>query len=243
MLVLATATLAAQGTQTIYQQYAPIDLTGTWVSVVTEDWRWRMMTPPRGDYAAVPLNAEGRRVADNWDPKADEADGLQCKVFGAPSVTRLPGRLNISWTDDNTLQVGTDAGTQTRALRWGGPAAGSEHTWQGHSSAIWEFPASSAPGAEGGGRGGPRARSGQLKVVTTNLRAGYLRKNGVPYSDKAALTEYFTRTTAPNGDEWLVITAILDDPPYLNERFVTSTHFKKEPDNSRFAPTPCVVFK
>ena len=50
---------------------APVDLTGYWVSVVTEDWRFRMVTPPKGDYASVPLNAEARRVADAWDPSKD----------------------------------------------------------------------------------------------------------------------------------------------------------------------------
>src|SRR5688572_7664786 len=220
---------------------APIDLTGTWVSVVTEDWRWRMITPPRYDYAAVPLNAEGRLVADNWDPDADEAAGQQCKVYGAASVMRMPGRLNISWTDDNTLQIQLDAGTQTRTLRYGAHQAAGEKTWQGQSTAIWQLP----EGGRGGGRGGRggATRSGQLKVETRNMRAGYLRKNGIPYSENAVLTEYFVRTTAPNGDDWLVVTSIVDDPTYLNEPFVTSTHFKKEPDNSKFAPAPCVVAK
>ena len=214
---------------------APIDLTGTWVSVVSEDWRWRMITPPRYDYAAVPMNADARRVADNWDPNADEAGGQQCKVYGAASVMRLPGRLRVGWADDNTLRVETDAGTQTRLFRFGVPAAGGERSWQGQSRAIWQIP-------EAAGRGGRGAmRSGQLKVVTTQMRGGYLRTNGVPYSENAVLTEYFVRVTAPNGDEWLVVTSIVDDPAYLNEPFVTSTHFKREPNDTKFAPTPCVV--
>jgi hypothetical protein len=224
---------------------APLDLTGTWVSIVTEDWRWRMTTPPRGDYAAVPLNAEGRRAADQWDPAADEVAGLQCRFYGAPSLMRVPGRLHISWADDNTLQVQADAGTQTRLLRATAAAAAGERTWQGQSTAIWEIP-EDALAADKGGEGGAaimRPRSGQLKAVTTNLRAGYLRSNGVPYSERAVLTEYFVRVSAPNGDDWLVVTAIVTDPTYLNEPFVTSSHFKREPDNSRFTPTPCRVWK
>ena len=166
---------------------APIDLTGTWVSVVTEDWRWRMVTPPRYDYAAIPLNSEGRKVADNWDAKADDAGGLQCKVYGAASVMRMPGRLNIAWLDDDALQVKFDAGTQERVLRYGGKPAQGAPTWQGQSSALWELPVSSTPGVAARGRAG-QAPSGALKVVTTNMRAGYLRMNGVPYSDKAVLT-------------------------------------------------------
>jgi len=233
---------------------APIDLTGTWVSVVSEDWRWRMMTPPRYDYAAVPMNAEGRRVADNWDPNADEAGGMQCKVYGAASVMRVPGRLRVTWADDNTLKVETDAGTQTRLLRYAPPPVGGERTWQGESRAIWQIPEASGRGGRGAGQVASRPdepalagrsafadRPGQLKVVTTHMRGGYLRTNGVPYSDNAVLTEYFVKVTAPNGDEWLVVTSSVDDPVYLNEPFVTSTHFKKEPSEAKFAPTPCTV--
>ena len=95
---------------------APIDLTGYWVSVVTEDWRWRMLTPPKGDYASVPLTVEGRKVADTWDPDKATSDG--CKAYGAPAVMRMPGRLNIAWENDTTLKIETDAGRQTRRLRF-----------------------------------------------------------------------------------------------------------------------------
>ena len=231
---------------------AAIDLTGTWVSVVTEDWRWRMMTPPRGDYAAVPLSGEGRQVADNWDPRADETENLLCKVYGAASVMRMPGRVRIAWADDNALRIDTDAGAQTRMLRFGRPSTSpgtGPRTWQGTSTAIWQLPLSSAPGGAGdnavaqtgGGvaRANARPTSGMLKAVTTNMRAGYLRRNGVPYSENAMLTEYFVRATAPSGDEWLVVTSIVEDPVYLNEPFVTSSHFKKERDDSKFASSPC----
>jgi hypothetical protein len=235
---------------------APIDLTGTWVSVVTEDWRWRMMTPPRYDYAAVPLNSRGREVADDWDPVADEQAGLQCKWYGAASIARVPGRVRISWANDNDLQLEFDAGTQTRHLRWSPPgeggahaAASSEKTWQGVSTATWEFDTTSMPrvrAAGGGGRGGgggPRVRNGSLKVVTTGMKAGYLRRNGVPYSEHAVMTEYVSLFTPPTGDQWLIVTTIVEDPEYLNEPFVTSTHFKKEPNDAKFAPSPCVANK
>src|SRR5438270_7866217 len=98
---------------------APMDLTGYWVSIVTEDWRYRMVTPAKGDYASVPLNAEGRKVADTWDPAKDETSGNQCKSYGAAAVMRVPGRLHITWENDNTLRVDTDAGTQTRLFHFG----------------------------------------------------------------------------------------------------------------------------
>ena len=101
---------------------APQDLTGYWVSIVTEDWRFRMIVPDKGDYASVPLNPEGKKVADTWDPAKDQADGNACRSYGAAGLMRVPGRVHISWKDDNTLQVDTDSGTQTRLFHFGGSA-------------------------------------------------------------------------------------------------------------------------
>src|SRR4029078_1714222 len=103
-----------------------VDLTGYWVSVVTEDWRWRMATPPKGDYQSLPLTAAARRVADAWDPAKDEAAGEQCKPFGAGNIIRQPGRLHITWENDNTLRIDFDAGTQTRLLHFSGSAPAGE---------------------------------------------------------------------------------------------------------------------
>lgn len=209
------------------QASGPIDLTGTWVSIVNEDWRWRMVTPPKGDYASVPLNAEGRKVADTWEPSKD---GL-CDAYGAAGLMRLPTRLNISWENPTTLRIDTDAGQQTRRFLFDATQKPSgAPTLQGHSVAEWERP--------GGGRG-RGAAGGSLKVVTTHMRGGWLRRNGVPYSSGAVLTEYFDRFAAPTGEDWLVVTSIVTDPQYLTADFITSTHFRKEPDNSKFAPAPC----
>jgi hypothetical protein len=200
---------------------APIDLTGYWVSFVTEDWRFRMVTPRKGDYARVPLSPEGRKVADSWDPAADIAAGNQCRAFGAAALMRVPGRFRITWQDDATLRIDADAGTQTRMLQFLESPPPAERTWQGHSIARWEAAARS------------------LRVVTTNMRPGYLRWNGVPYSERATLTEYFD--VAPHGDggQLLVITTIVDDPRYLQRPFIVSSHFKKEGDGTRWSPTPC----
>jgi hypothetical protein len=213
---------------------APIDLTGYWVSVVTEDWRWRMLTPPKGDYASVPLNAEGRKVADAWNPANAPADG--CKPYGAAAIMRMPGRLHVTWENDRTLKIETDAGQQTRLLNFDMPAkAAGPRTWQGQSLAMWEF-----TGARGGGaaRGQGSPRAGSLKATTTNLRGGYLRKNGVPYSDDAIVTEYFDRLVS-SGSEWLTVLTTVEDPRYLTQAYVTSTHFKREPDAAKWMPSPC----
>ena len=232
---------------------SPIDLTGNWVSIVTEDWRFRMVTPPKGDYASVPLNGAARAVADKWDPAADEAAGNACKSYGAGNIMRTPGRLHISWQDDTTLKIETDAGQQTRLLHFSGTPGG-DPSWQGYSQATWEVAGGNPFGGGGGGRGGgggggggrgaaagppPAPRGGSLKVVTTRLKEGYLRKNGVPYSENATVTEYFDRHSESNGDEWFTVTTIVDDPKYLAQSFITSTHFKKEPDASKWYPAPC----
>ncbi len=228
------------------RKIAPLDLTGYWVSIVTEDWRWRMITPDKGDYASVPLNSEGKRVADTWDPAKDEAAGEQCRSYGAPAIMRVPGRLHISWDNDNTLRVETDAGTQTRIFHFdSSPPPKSAPQWQGHSVAEWDglrprgFLNLSGFGAAPGSAG--PAPEGYLKVVTTDLRPGYLRKNGVPYSANAKLEEYFDSFKAPNGDQWLVVTTIVTDPKYLSEPFITSSHFKKLPDASGWKPSPCAA--
>ena len=208
-----------------------MDLTGYWVSVVSEDWRFRIATPRKGDIGAVPLNAEGRKVAEAWDPARDAEAGNECRAYGAAGIMRIPGRLHITWQDGDTLQIETDAGRQTRTLRFGPadpPAVGS---WQGHSVASWE---------SGAGRAaGPGPRWGSLRVVTTAMTAGYLRRNGVPYSGQAVLTEYFDRHSLPDGSEWITVTSIVNDPRYLTQEFITSTDFKKEPDGSKWRPTPC----
>ena len=89
-----------------------------------------------------------------------------------------------------------------------------------------------------GGAGG-NAPGGNLKVVTTNLTGGWLRKNGIPYSDQATVIEYVDRFTAPGNSEWLVVTTAVTDPKYLTQEFVTSTHFRREPDGSKWDPTAC----
>jgi hypothetical protein len=238
-----------QGPQT-GRALASTDLTGYWVSLITEDWRLRMMTPPKGVRSNFPLTPAGIAATNGWDPAKDEAAGEQCKAYGAIGAIRQPGRLHITWADDNTLKVETEAGTQTRLFHFGGAAPGvasaaaaagassagsppSEPSWQGYSVAVWEYP--------GGRRGrGPIPQTGDLKVVTTRLRPGYLQKNGVPYSANAVLTEYFHKTTEPNGDTWLVVTAVVDDPQYLTQPHARSSNFKKLPDNfSGWDPEPC----
>jgi hypothetical protein len=216
---------------------ALLDLTGQWVSVITEDWRWRMVTPPKGDTASVPLNPAGRKVADSWDLEADRSRGDLCKAFGPPGLIRQPGRLRIRWESDNTMLLEFDAGNQNRRLHFGDPRPAGARTMQGHSTARWfRQPQNRGIFGRGGGVSG-----GSLEVVTTNLQPGYLRPNGVPYSDRAVVKEFFDSFMLGEGGTWLIVTTVVDDPEYLTQEFVISSQFRKESDLSKWNPRPCDI--
>ncbi len=226
------------------QAVAPADFTGTWVAVISEDWRWRMITPPLGDFANIPLNAEGQRVGELWDPAEVTSAGEACRAYAAPAIMREPTRLRISWVDENTLRMETDAGMQTRLFHFDGepPPGDGPLDWQGFTSARWEGGAARL-GAGGIGLGVTRT-AGQdgraLVATTTRVRPGYLRKNGVPFSENVVVQEYFNRFTVPFDDtEWFFVTTVVIDPEYLNQPWVTTSHFKREPDDSRWNPQPC----
>src|SRR5215467_10578198 len=130
LVMLCTASLSAQRGQPA-RAAAPVDLTGYWVTIVTEDWRYRMVTPARGDHPSVPLNAAGNALANNWDPAKDEAGGEQCRAYGAAGVMRLPGRIHVTWQDDTTLKIETEEGTQTRLLKFGPRSTDATVSFQG----------------------------------------------------------------------------------------------------------------
>ncbi len=216
---------------------ALIELTGQWVAIVNEDWRWRMVTPAKGDYESVQtLNAAGRAVADRWD---ESQDG-HCKTYGAGGLMRMPTRVRIDWADDETLRIRTDAGEQTRLLHFDSTAgANTPHTLQGFSAAQWEPNLGRVGGAFQRMTLPPLEIGGSLLVTTTHLSEGWLRRNGVPYSDQTTLTEYFDRFDTPGGDEWFVVTTIVSDPSYHNGRYITSSHFRKESGRSGWNETQC----
>lgn len=215
------------------------DLTGYWVQVVTEDWRYRMVVPRKGDYQGVPLNADGHKLAEAWDPAKDTAEHEQCKSYGAAAIMRVPERIHIDWEDPNTLRVQTDAGMQTRLFHFGGtPPVREAPSWQGYSVASWEG-MRPRQGFGFGGRVEAAKPEGYLKVVTTDLRPGYLRKNGVPYSKNAVVEEYFDSFTEPDHKTYLVVSTVVTDPTYLQRPFLVSSQFEKLSGDSGWHPTPC----
>ena len=254
--LIASTPLWAQGVRApgrgpmAAEQQAPTDLTGYWVSLITQDWRFRMVVPGTGEYAAIPLNVRGKQTADAWRAAPDEAAGKQCEAYGAAVLMRNPERLHITWQDAETLQVDTDSGMQTRLLRFlppppgGSPAAGSPApfmvprtnappSWQGQSVARWS---SAGPG---GAPAAAAARPDSFEVVTNDLLPGLLRKNGVPYGSKTTMHEWWGLYTEPTGEQWLTINTRIYDEEYLQKPYLYESVFLKEPDGSKWHPTPC----
>ena len=222
------------------RETAPFDLTGYWVTIIAPDWRERMVTPAKGDYLGVPITAAAQKVADAWDPAKDEAAGEQCKSYGAPALIATSTRLHITWQDDNTLKVESDFGMQARLFHFGdhkssaGPA-----TWQGDSAAAWELSRGAGMAAGRGRDNGRGTRFGDLKITTTHVRPGYLRKNGIPYGANVRVTEYWDWVKDPDGVGRIMITQQIDDPEYLFRSWVATYNFKQEPNAQKWNPTPC----
>src|SRR5678815_2346435 len=157
-----------------------------------------MVTAAKGDYQGVQMTPEAAKVADAWDPAKDEAAGEQCKSYGAPALMSVPGRLHITWQDETTIKVETDAGTQTRLLRFALPqgqgasslsrggnvptpldsgrdkAADAARTWQGVSQAQWLMPRPNVPlqlkpADRAADAPALRPTGGSLQVVTLSL--------------------------------------------------------------------------
>ncbi len=233
---------------------APVDFTGYWESVVQdEDWVYRMVTPRPGDYAGVPLTAAGMQIMAAWDPARDTAAGEQCKSYGAPAIMRVPEHLHVTWQDEQTLKIETDAGQQTRLLHFArSDADQGPRSWQGYSVAQWQLQR-----VGGGFFGGGKPAWGALKVTTTDLKAGYLRKNGVPYSENARVLEYFDLIQGPadpqdsqelqdpqhpqesDGGSLMVVTSVVTDPVYLSTPFVTDDNFLKLTSDAGWTPSAC----
>lgn len=212
------------------REMAPIDLTGYWVAIVNEDWRYRMMNPPQGDMSGVPLNEQGQEVAEAWDPEADTQPEDACRYYGAPHLMRIPTRLHITWESPTILRIETDNGRQVRRFHFADTSAPEGLSRQGFSRAEWVVH------EENG-----EAVHGSLKVETTHLRSGYLRWNGVPYSSETTLTEYFDVFTSPKGQKYLTVKLMVDDPEYLTRTMIVSPNFKKEADGSNWSPEDCWI--
>lgn len=230
------------------REIAPVDVTGYWVSLVTEDWIERMSpdSPPSGDGGAFGFAARGGGPAGAPAPASNPDD--RCRVYGAGGSLRVPGRLHITWDDDETLRIEMSEGSQTRLLHFGpAPADLGPPSLQGYSAASWDLGNASRAGFGGPSRGqwaddpasASTRRWGSLDVVTTNMTGGYLLSTRANYGPQAVLTEYFTHHEA-FGRTYLTVTAIVEDG---GVRRTTSSTFLKEPDGSKFVKTGCEVYR
>ncbi len=264
VMLAVPATLAAQGrgggrgaAPLPAKAEAPVDFTGYWTAVITEDWHQRMLTAEKGDFGSgapgavelpgerqapsnIPFNAAGRKMGMAWDPAKDEADGNACKAYGAVGIMRQPTHLHITWQDDNTLKMEADFGEQTRLFHFlpAGPMgaaakapAGETASWQGYTVANWK---------ELGGKPGFE-KGGSMGAVTTHLKPGYYNRNGPAYTENAVLTEHFRVIDIPKSGQWLAFSSMVDDPEYLNQPYIVTYQFKKLPDGSKWHPQPCAV--
>jgi hypothetical protein len=218
---------------------APIDPTGYWVSLITQNWQYRMVVPGRGEYADVPLNDKAKKFADAWNAAADIKAGKACEAYGAAVLMRNPERLHIVWQDDQTLRVDTDAGMQTRLLHFGAAASQQAASLQGFSSAHWQIDRVVNTFGAPAGREGGTSHDGSLIVHTGHLLPGLLRKNGVPYGADTTVGEIWDLRTLSPTDQWLTVSTKVEDPQYLFQPYVYDSIFQKEPDGSKWKPGAC----
>jgi hypothetical protein len=232
------------------EESAPVDLTGTWVSLVTEDWIERMSpdSPASGSGGGAFGFGRGRGGAGAAAPAITSDD--PCAAYGAGGIMRVPGRLKLSWQDENTLLLEYDAGSQRRIIHFDNDEApvAAGPSLQGSSTASWE-------GGGGGrrSRGGPQRGFGapadaraaaapmpwqSLEIVTTNLSPGYLLSSRSWYGGGARLTELL-RYHNDFGREYFTVTAVIEEIGQTTS--TTSSTFKKEPDDSKFEPTGCEI--
>jgi hypothetical protein len=202
--------------------FAQVDLVAEWGQRQHEDQPERGPGPDLGDYLGIPLNDAARMKADSWDAALLTLPEWQCRPHPADYGTRGPSNMRI-WKDVDTatqqvIAYHTHIAWQApeRTIWMDGrphPPEYAAHTWQGFSTGVWE--------------------GNMLTVTTTHLKAGFIRRNGVPRSEKAVLREHWIR----HGNV-LTLVEFITDPVYLTEPMVRSTNWEWQPDQE-LAPYPC----
>ena len=215
---LAVSVLLVAGTAT-----AQMDLSGAWGQRFHEDAPERGAGPEIGDYTGLPINDAARRRADAWDAAKWTMPERQCEPHPADYGPRGPASLRISSTLDPVSQdvvswnVTVLWMVQQRTIWMDGRAHPSEyaqHTWQGFSTGEWE--------------------GDMLKVTTTHLKEGWVRRNGLPRSSEATMTEYFLRH-----DDYLTLVTVVRDPVYLTEPLVRTSNWVLDP-GFQLSPFSCI---
>lgn len=203
--------------------HAQVDLAGMWGQRFHEDLPERGGGPEIGDYTGLPINDAARLRADSWTASKWTMLERQCEPHPADYGPRGPANLRIESTVDPISQdvvawhITVMWQLQQRTIYMDGrphPPPHAQHTWQGFSTGEWV--------------------DGMLKVTTTHLKEGWVRRNGLPRSDKATLTEYFIRN-----DDYLTLVTIVDDPVYLTEPLVRTSDWVLDP-GVQLSPFSCI---
>ena len=194
--------------------FAQVDFTGEWAPLYHEDAPERLPGPELGDYTELPLNEAGRIRADSWEAgRISVVMEYQCRPHASDYALRGLGNLRIWREIDQASQrliafkMHFLAYDSERTIWMDGrphPGEYAPHTWQGFSTGVWE--------------------GNMLTITTTHLKANYMRRNGVPRSEKATLTEHWTR----HGD-WLTVVSVIEDPAFLTEPLVRSDNWFLDP--------------
>ena len=191
-----------------------VDFSGEWAPLYHEDAPERLPGPELGDYTELPINAAARMRADSWDAdRISVVEQYQCRPHGSDYSMRGLGNLRVWREMDQTTQ--RLVAFRTHMLAWDSeraiymdglphPPEYAAHTWQGFSTGAWE--------------------GNMLTITTTHLKENYIRRNGVPRSDQAIVTEHWTR----HGD-YLTVTTVIDDPVFLTEPLVRSDNWFLDP--------------
>jgi hypothetical protein len=199
------------------------DLAGMWGQRFHEDLPERGAGPEIGDYTGLPVNDAARLRADSWDAAKWTMPERQCEPHPADYAPRGPASLRISSTVDPISQevISWDISVMWslthRTIYMDGrprPSGNAQHSWQGFSTGEWEGDA--------------------LKVTTTHLKEGWLRRNGLPRSDKATLVEYFIRN-----ENYLTLVTVVMDPVYLTEPLVRTSDWVLDP-GLQLSPFSCI---
>jgi len=201
--------------------FAQIDFSGEWAPRFYEDQPERVAGPELGDYLGLPINDAARERADTWAASIQSTPEWQCRPHSADYIWRGPSQLRITKeVDPVTRQILAFHAEWLRSIDniyyldgRPHPSANSPHTWGGFATAKWD--------------------GDMLTVTVTHLKEGYVRRNGVPRSDLATVTEHWVR----HGN-WLTVTTVVNDPVYLTEPFVRSTDYELD-EHQLVAPYPC----
>ena len=209
LLVVATATALVLDLRVGAQGARPPDIAGEWRLDSAED----PGQPPLADYLGLALNEAGRLRADTTPESIWGTPEYQCRPHSAPHQWRGVGGARILKDLDPISREITGYRVQfmrslDRPIFVDGrphPPAWAPHSWSGFSTGEW---------------------IGQtLKVTTTHLKDGYLKRGGPQTSDMLTMTEFITRH-----DDMLSIVQVVDDPIYLDEPYVLSITYTYDPN-------------